>query len=101
MLNESDRPETEVFLMTNLLLASAMALKYGERQEVAVKRAAKAMRDQTQLKALKSISRTILKAGPAGIRELIKRLHQSMIWEGLLDTSVGEYHETTKASPVL
>lgn len=87
--------------MTNVLLASAMALRYGRPQSQAVKKAAKAMRDQTRLPALQNISRKILKANPAEIRDLIKRLHQGMIWEGLLDTSIGEYHEPDKASPLL
>lgn len=87
--------------MTNLLLASAMAIRYGERQEVAVKRAAKAMRNQTQLESLKGIARKILNADPRGVRDLIKRLHESMIWEGLLDSSVGAYYATDKTSPVL
>lgn len=97
----SDRSEFEIYLMTNLLLASAMALQYGQSQEVAVKRAAKAMRTQTQVDDLKLLSRTILKANPSEIRNLIKRLHKSMIWEGLLDTDIGEYHEPDKASSIL
>lgn len=97
----SDRSYFEIYLMTNLLLASAMALRYGQSQEVAVKRAAKAMRNQTQLDDLKSLSRTILKANPIEIRNLIKRLHKSMIWEGLLDTDIGEYNEPDKASSIL
>lgn len=100
-LHQSGNPDAEVYLMTNVLLASAMALRYGKSQETAVKRAAKAMRDQTKLDGLKSISRTILKANPSEIRNLIKRLHQSMLWEGLLNTEIGAYNEPNQASAVL
>lgn len=81
-LNSGDK---ELYLITNLCLADAMARKYAMHRAAAIKRAARRSRDQTTHAHVHADCRRIIKAPDSKTVDIVETLYASLLRDKVIE----------------